>query len=100
MNGKDGADATQVRGSEGYLLVAELEAGHEAIHAYSLPDLAHTGSIGNVALGSHVGTLVLADGRVIATDSKHSEIIAIQMDSEGRPMVVNSVAADLGEEAV
>jgi len=98
--GQDSPDTIQIRGSEGYLLVAELEDGQETIHAYSLPDLAYTGNIGNVTLGTHGGTLALADGRIIATDSKRSEIIAIQMNAEGRPTIVNSVAADLGAEAV
>lgn len=99
-DGRDGRDGGQAPGAQGYLLVAELESGHESIHAYSLPDFAYTGSVGNVRLGNHLGTLVLADGRVLATDEKHKEIIAIQMDEKGRPVVVNSVAADIGDQAV
>ena len=98
--GADGRDGVPRPGEQGYLLVAEQEQGHEAIHAYSLPDLSYTGTIRDVLLGNHLGTLVLADGRVIGSDDKHGRIIAIQMNDAGKPSVVSSVAADLGPLAV
>lgn len=86
--------------ADGYLLVAELADGMEAIHVYSLPDLRHTGQLDDVKLAGHMGTLVLRDGRVITADDKRGQIIAIGVDAMGRPSLVNRVDADLGEEAV
>ena len=83
-------------GSEGFLLVAELADGKESIHAYSLPDLRHTGQLDGVKLGNHVGALALRDGRVITTDDKNQQVIAVRMDAAGKPTIANRVAADLG----
>lgn len=79
--------------------MAELAPGQEAIHAYSLPDLRHTGTLADVKLGSHVGALALADGRVITTDDKHGEVIALQVDAKGAPAIVQRAAAELGSGA-
>jgi hypothetical protein len=91
------ADAAQpVPGQEGYLLVAEFTAGREAIHAYSLPDLRHTGQLDGVKLGNHLGAIALADGRIITSDDKNQEVIAIRMDAAGKPFIVNRASAELG----
>ncbi len=102
MDGSDGAEgnAAVLPGVDGFLLVAELAAGKESIHVYSLPELKHTGTLDNILLGNHLGALALADGRVIATNQLKSEIIAIQMNVHGKPFVVDRVAADLGPQAM
>ncbi|HEX5661357.1 MAG TPA: hypothetical protein VFX59_29410 [Polyangiales bacterium] len=89
-----------VVGREGFLLVAELAAGKESIHAYSLPELQHTGQIDDVKLGSHLGAIALEDGRVITSDDKHDQLIAIRFDAAGKPSIVNRVDANLGTGAV
>jgi hypothetical protein len=89
------ADASVV-GREGFLLVAELAEGKESIHAYSLPELQHTGQIDDVKLGGHLGAIALADGRVVTSDDKHNQLIAIGVDARGEPSIVNRVDAKLG----
>lgn len=96
MGGAGGA--SQEVGAEGYLLAADLAA--EVIYAYSLPDLTLTGRIENVLLGNHVGAIALADGRVVTTNDKAKEVIAIGMDENGVPSIVNRVAARIGRQAV
>jgi hypothetical protein len=95
-DGATRSDAAVV-GSEGFLLVAELAEGKEAIHAYSLPELQHTGQLDGVKLASHLGAIALRDGRVITADQKRGQIIAIGIDEAGVPSIVNRVDADLGE---
>lgn len=85
-------------GADGYLLAADLTA--EVIYAYSLPDLTLTGKIENVLLGNHLGAIALEDGRVVTTDDKAKEIIAIQMDAHGVPAIVDRVSANIGKQAV
>ncbi len=87
-------------GREGFLLVAELAEGKESIHAYSLPELQHTGQIDDVKLGNHLGAIALKDGRVITSDDKHDQLIAIGIDAAGKPSIVNRVDANLGTGAV
>ncbi|MET0285471.1 MAG: hypothetical protein ABW352_13405 [Polyangiales bacterium] len=89
-----------VVGREGFLLVAELAEGKESIHAYSLPELQHTGQIDDVKLGNHLGALALKDGRVVTSDDKHDQLIAIRVDSAGKPAIVNRADANLGTGAV
>jgi len=96
--GSQEADAL-APGAEGYLLVAELAEGKEAIHVFSLPGLEHTGELDDVKLANHLGALALQDGRVITADDKHQEIIAIEVSKEGKPSIVNRVKADLGSGA-
>jgi hypothetical protein len=96
----DGGEPAEPPGLEGFLLVAELQEGEEAIHAFSLPDLTHTGSIDGLRLANHMGALVLEDGRVITADDAHQQIVAIELDASGVPRVSARVHADLGEGAV
>ena len=88
--------APQPTAAEGYLLVAELAEGREAIHAYRLPDLQSTGRVDNVKLGSHLGAIALPDGRIIISDDKNQQILALRIDEAGALSVVNRVSADLG----
>lgn len=87
-------------GREGFLLVAELAEGKESIHAYSLPELEHTGQIDDVKLANHLGAIALKDGRVITADDKHDQLIAIGIDERGKPSLVNRADANLGTGAV
>ena len=80
----------------GTLLVAELSAGKEAVHAYSLPDMQLTGTLAGVKLGNHLGALPLPDGRIVTTDDLRQEVVAIGVGADGKPEVVQRVAADLG----
>jgi hypothetical protein len=96
--GQPAADAGAALGRDGWLLVAELGEGQEALHAYSLPELRHTGQLDGVRVGNHVGAIALADGRVIVTDEAHGEVLAVAIDEQGRPTVANRASADLGEE--
>jgi YVTN family beta-propeller protein len=83
-----------------FLLVAELAMGGEAIHAYSLPDLAHRGTVAGVRLGNHVGAIALADGRVVTTDEKSGDIVALGLGPDGRLAVLNRVKGDIGPQAM
>ncbi|MET0340211.1 MAG: hypothetical protein ABW252_04385 [Polyangiales bacterium] len=83
-------------GAHGTLLVAELAAGKEAVHAYSLPDLRLTGTLAGVKLGNHVGALPLPDGRILTTDDLRHEIITIGAAADGKPAVLQRAAAELG----
>jgi hypothetical protein len=93
-SGSDAAIATP--GKDGYLLVAELAAGKEAIHAYSLPDLRRTGQLDGVRLGNHLGAIALADGRIVTSDDKNQQLIAIRVDATGKPTLAQRVNAELG----
>jgi YVTN family beta-propeller protein len=92
-------DATSAAPSA-FLLVAELAMGGEAIHAYGLPDLAHRGTVAGVRLGNHVGAIALADGRVVTTDEKSGDIVAIGLGPDGRLAVLNRVKGDIGPQAM
>jgi len=96
--GNGGSDGGPTPGAAGYLLAADFKT--ESIYAYSLPDLSLTGRIDGVVLGNHMGALALPDGRVVASDDKNKQIIAIKVDANGKPSVVNRVDAIVGSQAV
>lgn len=98
-SGTDGAVEPEL-GIDGYLLVAELADGSEAIHAYSLPDLTHTGSLPGILLGNHVGAIALEDGRVITTNDRGGEVIAIRIRDDGTPEIAERATVDLGGRAM
>src|SRR6266446_3560778 len=82
----------------GFLLVADTAA--KRLYIYRVPDMVLTGELDNVLLGVHLGTLTLPDGRILLSDDDAKEILAIRIDDDGVPEVVNRAAATLGRRAV
>jgi hypothetical protein len=82
----------------GSLLVADTAA--KRLYVYRVPDMIMTGELDNVLLGVHLGTLALPDGRILLSDDDAKEILAIRIDDDGVPAVVNRTAATLGRRAV
>src|SRR6266540_4933839 len=82
----------------GFLLVADTAA--KRLYVYRVPDMVLTGELDNVLLGTHLGTLALPDGRILLSDDAAKEILAVRIDDDGVPEVVNRAAATLGRRAV
>lgn len=90
--------ASPVSGSAGrFLLVAD--PAELVLSAYSIPDLKQTGSLTGIALDKHAGVITLADGRVLFNDDAAGEIVALTIDGQGVPAIVNRVGASLGDGA-
>lgn len=96
-----GATAASLPGPN-YLMVAD--PGARKVFFYSVPDLKLTGQLADVGLGtaatpSHGGTIVLPGGRILINDEVAQKTLAVRIDIQGKPKVVNSVDAKLGSEA-
>ena len=76
-------------GRSEFLLVAD-PAG-QTVTTFRTSDLHRTGELDGVAVGGHVGTLQLPDGRLIAVDDAHARVLALRVTRQGRPQVVQSV---------
>jgi hypothetical protein len=97
------AHATEVTETEapdghGFLLVGDTV--ERRLYVYRVPDMVKTGELDNVLLGTHMGTLTLPDGRILLSDNAAEEILALRIDDDGVPVVVNRTAATLGQGAV
>jgi len=89
-----------------YLMVSD--GGVSKVYFYRVPSMKLTGELNGVTLGDaddpagnpmHAGAIVLPDGRIIVNDETHQRTLAIKLDAEGAPRIVQSVASTLGYEA-
>lgn len=85
--------AVQAADGKGYLLAFDI--ADSRVHAYRLPEMTLTGSLENIGFDNHLGTVVLADGRVIFTSQATEEVIVLKLDDQGRPAVDFRVKAEL-----
>ncbi|HEY5822655.1 MAG TPA: hypothetical protein VIT20_11805 [Propionibacteriaceae bacterium] len=81
--------ATTAAASREYLVAVDARA--EAIHVYRTNSLKHTGTLSGVEVGTHAGTIQLPDGRLILVDDKAGEVIAVKINAQGRPKIVDRV---------
>jgi len=79
---------------KGFLLVADPQA--ERIYSYRLPELALAGQLEGVKFGVHNGALALADGRILFTDDKSGELLALRFTEDGRPSIAQRVKLSAG----
>jgi hypothetical protein len=93
-----GATEAETPDGQGFLLVADT--AERRLYVYRVPDMILTGAIDNVLLGVHLGTLTLPDGRILLSDDATKELLALRIDDDGVPVVVNRTAATLGQRAV
>lgn len=70
-----------------YLVVADPQA--QALHVYRTSDNRRTGSLDDIAVSSHGGTLPLPDGRLIVVDDANAQVAAIKINAQGKPRIVN-----------
>lgn len=89
-----------------YLMVSDGRVSK--VYFYRVPSMKLTGELNGVTLGDaddpagnpmHAGAIVLPDGRIIVNDETHQRTLAIKLDAEGAPRIVQSVASTLGYEA-
>lgn len=80
-----------------FLLVADPAV--EALSIYSIPGLQQTGSLAGIALDKHAGVIALADGRVLFNDDAAGEVVAMMIDANGVPSIVDRVKASFGDGA-
>ncbi len=72
-----------------YLVASDEDA--DALHVYRGSDLKRTGSLDDLALSGHGGTVQLPDGRLIGIDDEAGRVVALKINSKGRPKIVDSV---------
>lgn len=93
-------------GGKNYLMVSDAAASK--VHFYRVPGMKLTGTLDGLTLGAsdgpaanpmHAGVIVLPDGRILVNDETQQRTLAIKLDSDGAPSIVNSVASKLGGEA-
>ncbi|MFT4166166.1 MAG: hypothetical protein QM650_13085 [Microlunatus sp.] len=72
-----------------YLVVSDPQA--EALHVYRAKDNKRTGSLDDIAVSSHGGTMPLPDGRLIVVDDANARVAAIKINAKGKPRIVDSV---------
>lgn len=89
-----------------YLMVSD--GGAHKVHFYRVPGMKLTGTLNGVTLGSsadpaatpmHGGAIALPDGRILVNDETQQKTLAIELDGDGVPHIVQSVASKLGGEA-
>jgi len=107
LGGPAGASAGVRSGAQkSYLMVSDGAASK--VYFYRVPDMQLTGQLSGVTLGSsadpaatpmHGGAIALPDGRIIVNDETHQRTLAIKLDADGAPHIVQSVASTLGGEA-
>lgn len=69
--------------TERHLLVADPAA--QRLYTYRVSDMQLTGQLDGIELASHVGTVVLPDGRVLFVDDAHAQVVVLTIDAQGRP---------------
>jgi len=101
-----GAASASAQTGANYLMVSDGAASK--VHFYRVPDMKLTGTLSGVTLASpddpagnplHAGVIVLPDGRLIVNDEGQQRTLAIKLDGQGAPHIVQSVASTLGGEA-
>jgi len=83
-----------VTGPKGAFLVAADPAA-EALHVYRISDLRRTGSLEDIEVDTHAGTVPLPDGRVLLVDEQ-ANVHAVRISAAGRPTVERTVAIPTG----
>ncbi|MCA2211614.1 hypothetical protein [Jidongwangia harbinensis] len=83
------AAAPAAAGRGAFLVAADAAAG--AVHVLRASDLRRTGSLDDLDVDVHAGTVPLPDGRVILAD-EHGTVHAVRLDRAGRPRIERSVA--------
>lgn len=87
--------ATPVAGEPGrYLFVGDRSATTVAV--YSIPNGELAGQVDNLGFGTHGGSLLLEDGRLLFADTLNDEIVALAIDEAGLPRISQRVPARLG----
>lgn len=89
-----------------YLMVSDGAASK--VYFYRVPSMRLMGELSGVTLGSaadpaatpmHAGAIFLPDGRILVNDESRQRTLAIKLDGDGAPRIVQSVASTLGGEA-
>ena len=82
-------------GEEGrFLFVGDRTQDHVAV--YSIPEFTLAGQVERVTFGTHGGSFLLPDGRLVFADTTAGEILALAADADGTPSIGDRVGADLG----
>lgn len=87
--------ASPVSGGDGRFLFVG-DRSQNFVSVYSIPDFALAGTVDNLTFGTHAGSLLLPDGRLVFADTTNNEIVALTVDAEGVPAISQRVAAELG----
>ncbi len=70
-----------------YLVAADPTA--QALHVYRTSDLKRTGTLDDIQVSAHAGSLALPDGRLLVIDDAKARLDAIRIDGRGRPQIVD-----------
>ncbi|MCA9834849.1 MAG: hypothetical protein KC435_12935 [Thermomicrobiales bacterium] len=89
------AEATPVTDGGQHLFVADAAA--ELITIYSVPGGEKTGQIEGIKFGTHAGTFLMPDGRLLFADANAQEVVVITIDDAGAPVIEATIPATLGE---
>lgn len=91
----DGPTAALSAGDRGtFLVAADPEAA--ALHVFRASTLQRTGSLADLKVDVHAGTVALPDGRLLLVDEK-ANIDQVRIDATGRPRLERSVAIPTGD---
>ena len=77
-----------------YLFVGDRTVDHVSV--YSIPGFELAGTVNGVTFGTHGGTLLLPDGRLLFADTARDEIVALAIDASGTPVISDRVAGTFG----
>jgi hypothetical protein len=81
--------ANPAAGAGTFLVAADPAA--EALHVYRVSDLRRTGSLEQIEVDTHAGTVALPDGRVLLV-SEDAKVHTVRISAAGRPTVERTVA--------
>jgi len=82
-------------GSEArYLFVGDRTQAQVAV--YKIPEFTLAGTVEGVTFGTHGGSLLLPDGRLVFADTGSDEIVALQVTADGIPEISDRAAAEFG----
>ncbi len=86
---------TQTAAGDGrFLFVGDRTQSSVAVYTISGFELA--GTLDEVTFGTHGGSLLLPDGRLVFADTTNDEIVALSVEADGVPSISQSVSANLG----
>ena len=88
------AAAGNAAGDGPYLFVGDR--AQTTVAVYAIPGFELAGQLDGVTFGTHGGSLLLPNGRLIFADTTNEEIVAVTVDAAGVPSISQRVAADLG----
>ncbi|MCO5219915.1 MAG: hypothetical protein M9953_02940 [Thermomicrobiales bacterium] len=78
-----------------HLFVADAAA--ELITIYSVPGGEKTGQIEGIKFGTHAGTFLMPDGRLLFADANAQEVVILTIDDAGAPVIEATIPATLGQ---